>query len=187
MVWNNGQLPGQKLSLTLKQIHAIRARLGSAKKTRDLVLFNLAIDTSLPACDLVQLRVRDISKGGNLATNVKMMSSQTSNPVQFEISDVTATSVAAWIVQEELKPGANLFPSRLHASPHLSTRQYARIVVEWVSIIGLDPDAYGTESLRRTKPAIMYERCKSLVPAQLLLGHTRLRSTARFLGIEMEE
>ena len=185
--WNKGQLSGQKLSLTLTQIQAIRKRLTSAQKMRDLALFNLALDSSLNACALVQLRVRDISKRGEIADRLTMNSSQTSIPVQFEISDVARESVVAWIAQQGFKPNDHLFPSRLHESPHVSTRQYARIVAGWVTLIGLDPDAYCTESLRRTKPAIMYQRSRSLLAAQLLLGHSRLRSTARFLGIEIDK
>jgi len=184
---NKGRLIGQKLSLTLKEIRAIRNRLESARKTRDLALFNLALDSSLSACDLLPLRVRDISKGSDIAGEVTMNSSHVNNPVRFEISDVTRESVATWIAQQGLRPNDHLFPSRLHESPHLSTRQYARAIAAWVSLVGLDPDAYGTESLRRTKPAIMYQRSKNLFAAQILLGHTRLRSTARFLGIEVEE
>jgi integrase len=184
---NKGQLIGQKLSLTLKQVRAIRNRLGSAQKTRDLALFNLGLDSSLSACDLVRLRVGDICEDDNIAIQVTMNSTQTSNPVQFEISDVTRESLVEWIAQQGLKPDDHLFPTRLNESPHLSTRQYARIVAAWVGLIGLNPDAYGTESLRRTKPAIMYQRSKSLLAAQVLLGHTRPRSTARFLGIEANE
>jgi integrase len=184
--WNKGKLIGQKLPLTLKGIRAIRSRLRSAQQTRDLVLFNLAIDSNLHACDLVQLRVRDISKGRHVASRVTIMQLQTNRPVQFEITDETRESVAAWIAQEKLKPDHHLFPSRISDSPHISTRQYARVVVSWVSLIGLDPGNYGTQSLRRTKPMLIYRRTKNLEAVQLLLGHTKLRNTVRFLGIEGE-
>jgi len=182
--WNKGKLIGRKLPLTLKEIRAIRSRLRSVQQTRDLVLFNLAIDSNLRACDLIQLRVRDISKGRHVASRVTIMQFQTNRPVQFEIADETRESVAAWIAQEKLKPEHHLFPSRMSESPHISTRQYARIVASWVSLIGLDPGVYGTQSLRRTKPMLIYRRTKSLEAAQLLLGHTKLRNTGRFLGIE---
>jgi integrase len=182
--WNKGKLIGRKLPLTLKEIRAIRSRLRSVQQTRDLVLFNLAIDSNLRACDLIQLRVRDISKGRHVASQVTIMQFQTNRPVQFEIADETRESVAAWIAQEKLKPEHHLFPSRMSESPHISTRQYARIVASWVSLIGLDPGVYGTQSLRRTKPMLIYRRTKSLEAAQLLLGHTKLRNTGRFLGIE---
>ena len=182
--WNKGKLIGRKLPLTLKEIRAIRSRLRSVQQTRDLVLFNLAIDSNLRACDLIQLRVRDISKGRHVASQVTIMQFQTNRPVQFEIADETRESVAAWIAQEKLKPEHHLFPSRMSESPHILTRQYARIVASWVSLIGLDPGVYGTQSLRRTKPMLIYRRTKSLEAAQLLLGHTKLRNTGRFLGIE---
>jgi len=80
-----------------------------------------------------------------------------------------------------------LFPSRIEASPHISTRQYARIVHQWFDEIGLDPTAYGTHTMRRTKPTLIYRRTKNLRAIQLLLGHTRLESTVRYLGIEVDD
>ena len=86
-----------------------------------------------------------------------------------------------------LADGAYLFPSRIHLSVHLSTRQYARIVESWVSSIGLDSAAYGTHSLRRTKATLIYRRTKNLRAVQLLLGHSKLDSTVRYLGIEIDD
>ena len=186
IAWNKGKLIGQKLPLTLKEIRAIRSRLRSVQQTRDLVLFNLAIDSNLRACDLVQLRVRDISKGSQVASQVTIMQLQTKRPARFEITDETRESVAAWIAQEKLKPDHHLFPSRMSESPDISTRQYARVFASWVSLIGLDPGVYGTQSLRRTKPTLVYRRTKNLEAAQLLLGHTKLGNTVRFLGIKGE-
>jgi integrase len=182
--WNKGKVIGQKLPLTLKEIRAIRSRLRSVQQTRDLVLFNLAIDSNLRACDLIQLRVRDICKGRRVASQMTIMQIHKNRPAQFEIAEETRESVAAWIAQERLKPDDYLFPSRISDSPHISIRQYARVVASWVSLIGLDPGPYGTESLRRTKPSLIYRRTKSVEAAQLLLGHTRPRNTVRFLGIE---
>lgn len=182
--WNKGRQVGRKLALGLKQIRSIRSYLKSAQKTRDLALFNLAIDSSLNAIDVVQLRVRDIAKGGRILSRAIIKPLESQRPSQFEIAAETRHSVAAWIAQEKLKPAQYLFPSRLHASPYLSARQYARCVESWVSSIGLDPSDYGTQSLRRTKPALIYRQTKNLLAAQLLLGHSRLRSTARFFGIE---
>ena len=182
--WNKGKQVGRKLALGLKQIQSIRSRLKSAQKMRDLALFNLAIDSSLNAIDVVQLRVRDIAKGRRILSRATITPVESQRPSQFEISAQTRHSVAAWIAQEKLKPAQYLFPSRLHASPYLSARQYGRLVESWVSSIGLDPSDYGTQSLRRTKPALIYRQTKSLLAAQLLLGHSRLRSTARFFGIK---
>lgn len=182
--WNKGRQVGRKLPLSLKQIRSIRIRLKAARRMRDLALFNLAIDSSLNAIDIVQLRVCDIAKGRRILSRATITPLESQRPIQFEITAETRDSVAAWIAREKLKPAECLFPSRLHASPYLSARQYGRLVDSWVSSIGLDPRGYGTQSLRRTKPALIYRQTRSLLAAQLLLGHSRPRSTARFLGIE---
>ena len=184
--WNKGKLAGQKLPLSLKQVGAIHRRLKVAQQFRDLVLFSLAIESNLRACDLLQLRVRDVAKGGHVSSQVTLKQAQMNHPVRFEISDETRDSIAVWIAQEELKPANYLFPSRLTESPHLSPRQYARIVSSWVSLIGLDPGSYGTQSLRRTKPALVYRKTGNLEAAQQVLGHTRRGTTIRFLGVEDE-
>jgi site-specific recombinase XerC len=176
---------GRKLPLSLQQIRSIRIRLKSAQQMRELALFNLAVDSNLNACDIVQLRVCDIAKGRHILSRATIAQLESQRAIQFEVADETRDSVAAWIAHEKLKSDQYLFPSRLSESPHLSTRQYARLVASWVRSIGLDPSVYGTQSLRRTKAALIYRRTKSLLAAQLFLGHTRLRSTARFLGIEV--
>jgi integrase len=185
--WNKGKLIGQKAPLKLKEIWAIRVRLELSERTRDLALFNLAIDSKLRACDLVKLKVRDISHGDRVTSRVIVMQQKTGRPVQFEITEQTRKSVAEWIKLSELKSDAFLFPSRIHDSLHLSTRQYARIVNDWVEEIGLDPTSYGTHTMRRTKPTLIYRRTKNLRAVQLLLGHTKLESTVRYLGIEVDD
>ncbi|TVT60425.1 MAG: tyrosine-type recombinase/integrase [Azoarcus sp. PHD] len=112
---------------------------------------------------------------------------KTQRPVQFELTEPTRTTVAAWIEKAKLRPEDFLFPSRLHESPRVSTRQYARIVEQWVASAGLDPAAYGTHSMRRTKATLIYKRTKNLRAVQLLLGHSKLESTVRYLGIEVED
>lgn len=183
--WNKGKMIGRKLPLNLKQIRSIRTRLKAARQMRELALFNLAIESNLSACDIVRLRVRDIAKGRHVLSRATIAQLESPRPVRLEISDETQDSVATWIASEKLRSDQYLFPSRLSESPHLSTRQYARLVASWVSSIGLDPSAYGTQSLRRTKASLIYRQTKSLLAAQLFLGHTRLRNTARFLGIEV--
>src|SRR6266536_2133098 len=116
-----------------------------------------------------------------------VMQKKTQRPVQFEITEQTRDAVAAWIAAAHLKPEEFLFPSRMSASPHLSTRQYSRIVGSWVGSIGLDPAAYGTHSMRCTKPTLIYRRTRNLRAVQLLLGHTKLESTVRYLGIEVDD
>ena len=185
--WNKGKLLGQKPPLKLKEIWAIRIRLQLAKRTRELALFNLAIDSKLRGCDLVGLRVPDVVQGSRVAPRAIVMQKKTQRPVQFEITEQTRDAVAAWIAAAHLKPEQFLFPSRVSDSPHLSARQYSRIVGSWVGSIGLDPAAYGTHTLRRTKATLIYRRTRNLRAVQLLLGHTKLESTVRYLGIEVDD
>jgi len=183
--WNKGKLLGQKPPLKLKEIWAIRIRLQLEHRARDLALFNLAIDSKLRGCDLVALRVNDVVQGSHVASRAIVMQKKTQRPVQFELTEQTRDAVDAWIARAHLKPEHFLFPSRVAASPHLSTRQYSRVVGSWVESIGLDPAAYGTHSMRRTKPTLIYRRTRNLRAVQLLLGHSKLESTVRYLGIEV--
>jgi hypothetical protein len=136
--WNKGKLVGQKAPLKLRDIWAIRVRLELGDRKRELALFNMALDSKLRGCDLVQLRVRDVSHGDRIAARAIVMQQKTQRPVQFEITEPTRNSVLAWIRHAALRSEDYLFPSRLRLSPHLSTRQYARIVEAWVTAIGLD-------------------------------------------------
>lgn len=183
--WNKGKLVGQKAPLKLKDIWAIRVRLEMYDRKRELAVFNLAIDRKLRGCDLVQLRMRDVADGERIAARAIVMQQKTQRPVQIEIMELTRKSVHAWIRHAALKAEDYLFPSRLRLSPHLSTRQYARIVEAWVTEIGLDAGAYGTHTMRRTKASLIYRRTKNLRAVQLLLGHSELESTVRYLGIEV--
>jgi integrase len=185
--WNKGKLVGQKAPLRLKEIWAIRVRLQLGNRDRELVLFNLAIDSKLRSCDLVRLRVRDVMQGEHVGARAIVMQQKTQRPVQFEITEGTRDALAAWIRHRELRSEDFLFPSRLRASPHLSTRQYARIVHNWVTEVGLNSTAYGTHPLRRTKASLVYRRTKNLRAVQLLLGHSKLESTVRHLGMEVDD
>ena len=185
--WNKGKLLGQKPPLKLKDVWAIRIRLQLGHKARDLALFNLAIDSKLRACDLVRQRVHDVTQGSRVAPRAIVLQKKTQRPVQFEITEQTRDAVASWIAAAHLTSRQFLFPSRVSMSPHISTRQYSRIVGSWVAAIGMDPAAYGTHSLRRTKVTLIYRRTKNLRAVQLLLGHTKLESTVRYLGIEVED
>jgi len=185
--WNKGKLMGQKLPLTMQEIWSIRMRLQSIGNLRDLTLFNLAIDSKLRACDLLSLRVSDVASGKEVQSRAIIRQKKTQRPVRFEITARTRKSVEEWIEAQKLNERDYLFPSRLHSSPHLSLRQYARIVETWVSAVGLDPTAYGTHSMRRTKATLIYRRTKNLRAVQLLLGHTNLDSTVRYLGIEIDD
>ena len=185
--WNKGKLVGQKLPLKLQEIWAVRINLQIRGQHRDLALFNLAIDSKLRACDLLKLRVSDVSNGGRVGSRAMILQQKTARPVQFEITSRTRESTSAWIQHAGLGSNAYLFPSRNTRMFHLSTRQYARIVESWVAGIGLDSTAYGTHSLRRTKASLIYRRTKNLRAVQLLLGHAKLDSTVRYLGIEIDD
>lgn len=185
--WNKAKLVGQKAPFKLKEIWAIRVRLQMQQRLRELASFNLGIDSKLRACDLVSLRVRDVCHGDHVAARAVVMQQKTQRPVQFEITPPTREAVSAWVSHAGLRAEDYLFPSRVQRLPHLGTRQYARIVGGWVGDIGLDRAADGTHSMRRTKPTLIYRRTKNLRAVQLLLGHTKLESTVRYLGIEVDD
>ena len=185
--WNKGKLIGQKPPLKQREIWAIRIRLQLKKETRELAMFNLAIDSKLRSCDLVKLTVRDVYHGNGIAPRAMVLQLKTQQPVQFEITEQTRDALKNWISHNHLCPEDYLFPSRINNSNHISTRQYARIVHKWVEMIGLDTLLYGTHSLRRTKATLIYRRTKNLRAVQLLLGHTKLESTVRYLGIEVDD
>ena len=185
--WNKGKLVGQKAPFSMQEIWSIRLRLQTMGNRRDLALFNLAIDSKLRACDLLALRVADVVSAGEVLSRATVRQRKTKRAVRFEITERTRKSIEDWIDKVQLTESDYLFPSRVRRSPHLSTRQYARIVNDWVRSIGLDPGAYGTHSLRRTKATLIYRRTKNLRAVQLLLGHTNLDSTVRYLGIEIDD
>ncbi|MGF6875813.1 tyrosine-type recombinase/integrase [Paraburkholderia sp. MM5477-R1] len=185
--WNKGKLVGQKPSLRPKDVWAIRIHLQNAHAVRDLALFNLAIDSKLRGCDLVSLRVRDVTHVNQVLPRAQVVQRKTQRPVQFELSEPTRSAVRAWLDKAALRSEQYLFPSRLSASPHLSTRQYARMISRWVSAAGLDPTVYGTHSMCRTKATLIYKRTKNLRAVQLLLGHSKIESTIRYLGIEVDD
>lgn len=182
-----GKLTGQKPALKMKEVWSIRARLELNKRVRDLALFNLAIDSKLRACDLTALKVEDVAAGGEVKTRGIIVQKKTGRPVQFEITEQTRIAIRNLMSRHYLRSSDFLFQSRLVSSPHLSTRQYARIVQGWVRSIGLNPATYGTHSLRRTKAALIYRKTGNLRAVQLLLGHSKLESTVRYLGVEVDD
>ena len=185
--WNKGKIAGQKPPLKRNEIWAIRVRLQFSEHVRDLALFNLAIDSKLRACDLVRVRVRDVTQGNRIACRAIVMQRKTKRPVQFEITDATRSALSEHVDRTRLESHDYLFPSRVNRETHLSTRQYAKLVKNWVEDIGLDPGIYGTHSLRRTKATLIYRRTKNLRAVQLLLGHANVESTVRYLGIELDD
>jgi integrase len=185
--WNKGLLVGQKKPLEPKHVWSIRVRLEIALSKRDLAISNLAIDSKLRACDLVKLRLDDVYLGNNVRHRATVVQKKTGRPVQFEITEQSRSSIEAWLPMLRANGSRFLFPSRLHASPHISTRQYSRLVHHWVKSIGLEAASYGTHSMRRTKAAQIYRKTGNLRAIQLLLGHTKLESTVRYLGIEVDD
>ena len=178
---------GAKLALKPFHVWGIRVRLQVAKKVRDLALFDLALDSKLRGCDLIRLRVSDVMSSSGVKRRVVIVQQKTGRPVQFEVTEQARRSIAAWVEDQRLGPDDWLFPSRMKAGCHLTTRQYARLVDKWVVLVGLDPAAYGTHSLRRTKVALLYKKTGNLRACQLLLGHTKLESTVRYLGVEVDD
>ena len=187
LAWNKGRLVGQKRPLLPKHVWAIRVRLEIAEKTRDLALFNMAIDSKLRGCNLVKLKVADVYAAGQMKDRASVMQSKTQKPVRFEISEGTKKSVNSWLTDPLMMGSEYLWPGRFHKPLHISTRQYARLVQDWVSSIGLEPSAFGTHSMRRTKVAQIYKKTGNLRAVQLLLGHTKMDSTVRYLGVDLED
>lgn len=185
--WNKGKLIGQKAPLKPKDVWAIRFKLQMEKRIRELALFNLGFDSKLRGFDLIALRVCDVCNGGRISNRAIVMQHKTHRPVQFEITQTTRDALESWIHQSNLKPEDFLFPSRVQCSPHIGTRQYARILRHWVEEVGLDPAAYGTHSMRRSKAAMIYKKTKNLRAIQILLGHSKIESTVRYLGIDVDD
>ena len=185
--WNLGRIVGPKPPLKPKHIWAIRTRMQHDGLVRDLAMFNTAIDSKLRGCDLVKLRVSDIYLGDGVRLRTTVIQQKTGRPVPFELTDPTRDALTAWLKKRGQRSTDWLFPSRSHAGEHITTRQYSRLVDDRVALAGLDPAAYGTHSLRRTKVALVYKRTGNLRACQLLLGHTKLESTVRYLGIEVDD
>ena len=178
---------GAKLALKPFHVWGVRVRLQVGRRARDLALFDLALDSKLRGCDLVRLRVSDVISATGVKRRVMILQQKTGRPVQFEVTEQARQSIAAWVESKKLTAEDWLFPSRMKVGWPLTTRQYARLVDKWVALVGLDPSLYGTHSLRRTKVALLYKKTGNLRACQLLLGHTKLESTVRYLGVEVDD
>ena len=185
--WNKGKFIGPKSPLTPRYVWSIRARLQLDGKIRDLALFSLAIDSKLRGCDLVALRVDDVAPHGYTATRATIRQRKTGRPIRFEITEQTRQTVDAFLRAQPKMPGHYLFPGRWGQTRSLTTRQYARLVSEWIVMIGLDPSNHGTHSLRRTKATLIYKKTGNPRAVQLLLGHSKIESTVRYLGVEVDD
>src|SRR6266536_2197378 len=185
--WNKGKLTGAKPPLRPKHVWSIRTKLQVEGRTRDLAMFNLAIDSKLRGCDVVGLKIEDVAPNGYSVDRTTVRQKKTGQPVRFEMTEQTRQAVDDYLRVAGKKPGEFLFGGRRGPGRCMTTRQYARLVSEWISSIGLDPSLFGTHSLRRTKATLIYRRTGNLRAVQLLLGHTRIESTVRYLGIEVDD
>jgi integrase len=181
--WNKGLLIGQEKPLEPKHVWSIRVRLEIARSRCDLAIFNLAIDSKLRACDLVKLRLDDICSGANVRHRATIVQKKTGRPVQFEITEQSRSSVEAWLPMLRATGSRYLFRSRLHASFHISTRQYARLVHRWVESIGLESAPYGTHSMRRTKAAQIIARQATCAPCGSSSAILNWRAPSDILGL----
>jgi integrase len=166
---------------------SIRTRLHVEGRVRDLAMFNLAIDSKLRGCDVVALKVEDIAPNGYAIDRATVRQRKTGRPVKFELTDQTRQAVDDYLKAASKKSGDFLFTGRRGDGQCITTRQYARLVSEWIANVGLDAKLFGTHSLRRTKATLIYRRTGNLRAVQLLLGHTKIESTVRYLGIEVDD
>src|SRR5208337_1641766 len=185
--WNKGKLMGAKPPLRPKHVWSIRTKLQVEERTRDLALFNVAIDSKLRGCDVVALKVEDVAPNGYTVERATVRQRKTGQPVRFELTEQTRQAIDEYVRAAGKKPGEFLFASRRIRNRCITTRQYARLVSEWIASIGLDANRFGTHSLRRTKATLIYRRTGNLRAVQLLLGHTKIESTVRYLGIEVDD
>ncbi|WP_377299536.1 tyrosine-type recombinase/integrase [Rhizobium sp. SGZ-381] len=185
--WNAGKQVGVKKPLKQRQVWAVRFFLDREGRMRDRALFDLAIDSKLRGCDLVKLKIRTLVTGHDIRTRALVVQQKTRRPVQFEITTEVRASLLAWLPRRGGTVDDYAFPSRVDYADHLSTRQYARLVDEWVTAIGLRREDYGTHSLRRTKAAMIYKATGNLRAIQILLGHTKIENTVRYLGVDIED
>lgn len=185
--WNAGRSAGVKRALKPKQIWEIRFFLNERRRLRDRALFDLAIDSKLRGCDLVRMKIGDIASGGQIRTRALVMQQKTGRPVQFELLPDARSSLLAWLERRGGTVDDYVLPSRVDRTGHFSTRQYARLVDEWVTGIGLIRCEYGTHSLRRTKASIIYKATGNLRAVQILLGHSKIENSVRYLGIDVED
>ena len=186
--WNKGKLVGAKPPLRPSHVWSIRTKLQMAGKKRDLALFNLAIDSKLRGCDVVSVRIDDVAPSGYSMDRATIRQKKTGRPVRFELTDQTRMAIDDYLRVTSRKPGQFLFAGRANDDKRgLTTRQYARLVQEWVASIGLDAAKFGTHSLRRTKAVLIYRRTGNLRAVQILLGHSKIESTVRYLGIEVDD
>jgi len=185
--WNKGKLTGQKPPLQLKHVWAIRTTLQLDRRIRDLTLFNLAIDSKLSGCDVVSLKVEDVAPHEYAIDRTTVLQKKTGRPVKFEISEQARQAIDDYLETKRKVPGDFLFTGHCGNDRCLTTRQYARLVSHWIALIGLDSSLFGTHSIKRSKATLIYRKTGNLRAVQLLLGHSKIESTVKYLGIEVDD
>jgi integrase len=185
--WNKGKLIGAKPPLLARHVWSIRTKLQIERRPRDLAMFNLAIDSKLRGCDIVAMKVENVAPNGYALARATVRQKKTGRPVRFELTEHTRQALDDYLRATSNASAKFLFTSRRRPGEPMTTRQYARLVAKWIAGIGLDPHIFATHALRRTKATLIYRRTGNLRAVQLLLGHTKLESTVRYLGIEVDD
>lgn len=185
--WNVDRTVGTKRPLNQKQIWPIRFFLDREERLRDRALFDLVIDSKLRGCDLVKLKIGDLVARSEVRDRAMIIQRKTGRPVQFEVTADARTSLATSLLRRGGAIDDFIFPSRIHSGQPMSTRKYARLVDEWVTAVGLRREDYGTHSMRCTKAAMIYRTIVNLRAVQILLGHSKIENTIRYLGVDVED
>ena len=191
--WNKGKMVGKKPALTIEEVQAIKVVLAQKFPLRDQLMFAAAIDSCLRGCDLVRLMVSDVCLAGAPRDVVRVKPTKTADSsgviVTFELQPDTRRLLEAHVAAAELGAVDQLFQPlrRTGARQGISERAYALIVKKWIEAIGLNPDLYGTHSIRRSRPAYTYRQTANLRVCQLMLGHSSISTTQEYLGIEEAE
>jgi integrase len=185
--WNKGLEFGQKDAFTPAQVKRIRQVLAGrgVRGLRDLALFSVAIDTMLQGPELLNLTVKDVALGnGTIRPIIEVARTRRKPPVRCALSKATARALRKWIAVSDKKRTDYIFPGRGAGRPRpMTVRQMNRLLKFWVAEAGLDPRKYGKESLRRTKALHILNGTGDIEAVRVLLGHTKIESTARYLRI----
>ena len=192
--WNKGKTVGRKPALVSTQVTAIKTVMAERSLLRDRAMFAVAIDSCLRGCDLVRLRVNDVMLSGEMRDQVRVQpmktKQQTNSAIVFEPSRDTQKLLQRHIDAGDLLSTDYLFtsirPPRGPLKP-LSERAYLKLVKKWVAFAGLNPEIYGTHSIRRARPALIYRKTGNIRACQIMLGHKTIASTQLYLGVEEEE
>jgi site-specific recombinase XerC len=185
--WNTGNMVGAKRPLKPRDVWAIRFFLDKHRRLRDRALFDLAIDSKLRGCDIVKMKIGDIVTGGAIRNRATVMQQKTSRPVQFELMTEARQTLLNWLNRRGGSLDDIIFASRINYMGHLSTRQCARLIDEWVGAVGLNVHEYGTHSMRRTMASLIYKATGNLRAIQILLGHSNIENTVRYLGVDVDD